>query len=43
MYSQEEKDASIGHSISQSKDPTAHNSIAQVKDWHAERGLSFKL
>lgn len=43
IYLQEEEYASVGHGISQSQDSTAHNSIAQVEDRHAKRGLSFKL
>lgn len=43
IYSQEEEYASVGHGVGQSQDPTAHDSISQVEDWHTERGLSFKL
>lgn len=42
-YSQEEEYACVGHSIGQTQDSTAHNSIAEVEDRHAKRGFSFKL
>lgn len=40
---QKEDDAGVGHSISQTQNPTAHDSIAEIEDGHAKRGLSFKL
>lgn len=43
IYSQEEEHTSVGHGIGQSQDSTSHNSITQVEDRHAKRGLSFKL
>lgn len=42
-YLQKEEYASVGHGIGQSQYSTAHNSIAEIEDRHAKRGLSFKL
>lgn len=43
FHLQEKQYASIGHSVGQSQNPTAHNGIAQIEDWHAKRGLPLKL
>lgn len=40
---QEKQYASIGHCVGQSQNPTAHNGIAQIEDWHAKRRLPLKL
>lgn len=40
---QKEDDASVGHGVCQTQNPTAHDGIAEIEDGHAKRGLPFKL